>query len=210
MRSSCSSEDGWNLPPNYKRIAALLTLLATAAPTQAQLYSCVEDGKKVIRQQPCPATEPRKPETSPPGPSSPLDTNPATISTPIFSQVVLFKLPAGWKPAHRNATPSWPGCPLASKRHAGRTSLCNLSGTQRSTPSMRIRQSSAARTWVGRARSRRLRNSCVHYSQSRFANVRSRKRNVGVENPGEVNLAALPPNACEDLVQGVRRIVPKR
>ena len=193
MRSSCSSEDGWNLPPNCKRIAALLTLLATAAPTQAQLYSCVEDGKKVIRQQPCPATEPRKPETSPPGPSSPLDTNPATISTPIFSQVVLFKLPAGWKPAHRNATPtsyimeflpkeqtlqawremitvqgfrdlrgtpapprrtSWPGCPLASKRHAGRTSLCNLSGTPRSTPSMRIRQSSAARTWVGRARSR--------------------------------------------------------
>jgi len=106
MRSSCSSEDGWNLPPNYKRIAALLTLLATAAPTPAQLYSCVEDGKKVIRQQPCAATEPRKPETSPPGPSSPLDTNPATISTPIFSQVVLFKLPAGWKPAHRNATPT--------------------------------------------------------------------------------------------------------
>jgi len=52
------------------RIAALLTLLAIAPPTQAQLYSCIEDGKKVIRQQPCPATEVRNPEASPPGPSS--------------------------------------------------------------------------------------------------------------------------------------------
>jgi hypothetical protein len=85
------------------RIASLL-LFILSAPAHAQLYTCIEDGKKVIRQQPCPTTELRRSESPPPSQNSPPDRDPETISTPIFSQVVLFQLPAGWKPVHKDAT----------------------------------------------------------------------------------------------------------
>jgi tetratricopeptide (TPR) repeat protein len=51
-----------------RRIAlAVLTALPIAA--QAQLYSCLEeDGRKVIRNQPCPTTEPKAPERQAPEP----------------------------------------------------------------------------------------------------------------------------------------------
>jgi hypothetical protein len=86
------------------RIASLLALVVLSAAAHAQLYTCIEDGKKVIRQQPCSTTELRRSEAPPPTQSTPPDTDPATISTPIFSQIVLFQLPAGWKPVHRDAT----------------------------------------------------------------------------------------------------------
>ncbi|HZF18139.1 MAG TPA: hypothetical protein VE008_00375 [Burkholderiales bacterium] len=54
------------------RIASLLALVILSTPAQAQLYTCLEDGKKVIRQQPCPTTELRRPEAPAPSQSSPL------------------------------------------------------------------------------------------------------------------------------------------
>jgi len=91
---------------NRRAISALaLSLALLAAPcAHAQLYTCIEDGKKVLRQQPCEGMEPQKPAPSP-FERSPVFPKPATTYTPIFGQAVAFTLPAGWQAAFRNSTP---------------------------------------------------------------------------------------------------------
>src|SRR5262245_31873776 len=89
------------------RILVLLAFAAVSGSAQAQLYTCVVDGKKVIRQQPCAAATPSSPSQAPASPSDPFASyrqKGASVKAimPVFSQLVMFSVPAGFIPAFQN------------------------------------------------------------------------------------------------------------
>jgi hypothetical protein len=91
---------------NRRAISALVLavpLFAAAPCAQAQVYTCIEDGKKVFRQQPCAGEEPQKPAPAP-FERFPVFPKAAGTYTPVFGQAVVFTLPAGWKPGFVNNT----------------------------------------------------------------------------------------------------------
>jgi hypothetical protein len=81
------------------RLILLVALLVMSCSVRAALYMCVEAGQKVVRDRPCdPAVEPEpRSAEAPKARTRPAD---AFLSVPIFSQKLVFRLPAGWKRAH--------------------------------------------------------------------------------------------------------------
>lgn len=67
----------------HMRVPSLLALVILSAPAHAQLYTCLEDGKKVIRQQPCPTTDLRRSVAPAPSQSSPLGAAGAIAQLPL-------------------------------------------------------------------------------------------------------------------------------
>jgi len=77
------------------RVASLLALVILSAPAHAQLYTCLEDGKRVIRQQPCATTELRRSEAPAPSQSSPLGAGSAIPQAPALERGKEFEVKKG-------------------------------------------------------------------------------------------------------------------
>jgi hypothetical protein len=78
-----------------------LVLLAFSLGAQAAVYVCEEGGMKVFRDRPCAAGD--DPLAGVPRTSTfPVLPQPATMSIPIFSQVLVLTLPKGWKPGFQD------------------------------------------------------------------------------------------------------------
>jgi hypothetical protein len=95
--------------PHYRdrmRALGLLAFFFFSACAHAQLYTCIESGNKVIRQQPCSEVKRGAPDAPPSSKPAAVAAKSVTTSTPIFSQVFVFSLPGGFKPAHENSTPA--------------------------------------------------------------------------------------------------------
>ena len=77
-------------------LCAASVLSAMPAVVQAQLQTCIEAGKRVIRQGACPAGA-----REGTGPAAAPAARPATYVTQVLGHTLLFTLPGGWKPAFK-------------------------------------------------------------------------------------------------------------
>jgi hypothetical protein len=83
------------------KVLKLLVFLVASWGAQAKVYLCDEGGMRVFRDRPCAG------EAPPPGvPRLPtLQIPPVTLALPVFSQVVVLKLPENWQPGREDKQP---------------------------------------------------------------------------------------------------------